>query len=36
MQLFSVVKLTLVYGDDLHQSEADALAAFRALSHPVG
>jgi len=32
-EVFVLVKLTLVYGDDIHDTEADALAAFR---QPVG
>ncbi len=36
MQVFVLVKLPLVYGDDLHDTEADALAAFRRMAHPVG
>lgn len=35
MQIFVLVKLALVYGDDLHDTEADALAAFRLMIHPV-
>ncbi|HET9950522.1 MAG TPA: STAS domain-containing protein [Candidatus Eisenbacteria bacterium] len=30
-QLFVLVKLTLVYGENLHETEEEALAAFRAL-----
>jgi anti-anti-sigma factor len=30
MQLFVLVRLTLVYGDDLHDNEEQALAAFHA------
>ncbi len=30
-QLFVLVKLTLIYGDDLHDSEEDALASFRRI-----
>ena len=30
-QLFVLVKLTLVYGENLHETEEEALASFRAL-----
>lgn len=36
MQVFVRVKLPLVYGDDRHDTEKDALAAFRRMAHPVG
>lgn len=29
--LFALVKLTLIYGDDLHDSEDEALASFRRI-----
>ena len=29
--LFTLVKLTLIYGDDLHDSEDEALASFRRI-----
>ena len=30
-QLFALVKLTLIYGDDLHDTEEEALASFRRI-----
>ena len=30
-QIFVIVKLTLIYGQDLHDTEEEALASFRAL-----
>jgi anti-anti-sigma factor len=30
-EVFVLVKLTLIYGDDLHDSEEDALASFRRI-----
>ena len=31
-ELFVLVKLTLIYGDDLHDSEEDAMASFRRIA----
>ena len=34
--LFALVKLTLIYGDDLHDSEDEALASFRRILSKAG
>lgn len=35
-QIFVIVKLTLIYGQDLHDTEEEALASFRALPVMAG
>ena len=35
-QIFVIVKLTLIYGQDLHDTEEEALASFRTLAVPAG
>ncbi len=35
-QLFVLVRLTLVYGDDVHETQEEALASFRSPVGPVG
>jgi len=35
-QIFVIVKLTLIYGQDLHDTEEEALASFRTLPVPAG